>query len=207
MSIADFGVEPSAPTRAGVRERALQTAREITLQRGWGAVRMGSVASQIGISRQTLHAEFGTKQDLGLALVMREADDFFSGVQERLARHPGELARAVEDAATFTLDAAAVNPLLHTILTGAATAAGDDSLLPLLTVRGEPLLSRAAVLFGDWVTTQWPEANPQATHLMVDSVVRLIISHALLPTKSAQACGRDLAEVACRCLPTACRRQ
>jgi len=200
VSIVDIRAESRASVRARIREAALDTARETTVARGWSAVRMGVVAGEVGVSRQTLHAEFGTKQDLGLALVMREAGVFFDGVAARLDRHPGDLFGAVHEAVAFTVHTAADNPLLQTILTGATTAGGDDSLLPLLTIRSEPLLDRAVALFSDWIDAQWPDSDPEAVRVMVHSVARLLISHVLLRTDSADAAGRDLALVACRCL-------
>ncbi len=148
MSVADLRAETRAFGRARLRELALDAAREVVLDRGWSAVRMGSIATAVGISRQSLHAEFGTKDDLGEALVLREVSIFFDGMLERLEHHRGDLAGAVRDAAGYMLDAVRDNPLLQTILTR-APAQGDFSLLPLLTTRGEPLIGRAAEIFGE----------------------------------------------------------
>jgi AcrR family transcriptional regulator len=199
VTVADLRAETRAFGRARLRELALDAAREVVLDRGWSAVRMGSIATAVGISRQSLHAEFGTKDDLGDALVMREVSIFFEGMLERLDHHPGDLAGAVRDAAAYIFDAASDNPLLQTILTR-APAQGDFSLLPLLTTRGEPLIGRAAGLFGDWVNAQWPETDADDTRLMVESVVRLALSHILTPTLSASQVADHLALLACRCL-------
>jgi len=115
------------------------------LDRGWSAVRMGAIATAVGVSRQSLHAEFGTKDDLGDALVLREVSIFFDGMLERLEHHRGDLAGAVRDAGGYIVDAVRDNPLLQTILTR-APAQGDFSLLPLLTTRGEPLIGRLVLV-------------------------------------------------------------
>lgn len=198
-TVSDLRAESRAATRARLRDLALDAARDVALDRGWGAVRMGHVAAAIGTSRQTLHAEFGTKDDLGLALVMREVSVLFEGISERLAGHPGDLGGAVEDAVTFTLHETADNRLLQTALSGSA-AGGDESLLPLLTTRSEPLLNGAVELFGDWVASQWPDLDADVSRIMVESVARLLISHAVLPIKTPEAAAQDLAHVACRCL-------
>lgn len=161
---------------------------------------MGAIATQVGISRQSLHAEFGTKDELGNALVMREMTEFFDGVRSRLDAHPGDLAGGVGEAVQYMVSAARDNPLVETIITRAA-AGGDVSLLSLLTVRGEALLGTATALVGDWVAGQWPSADPADVRIMVESVVRLCQSHILTPTKSPAEVGADLALVACRCLP------
>ncbi len=196
----DLRAETRAYGRARLRDVALDAAREVVLDRGWAAVRMGAIATQVGISRQSLHAEFGTKEELGNALVMRETAQFFEEVGTRLAAHPGDLAGAVSDAAEYMVTVARANPLLETILTRAA-GGGDVSLLSLFTVRGEALLETAFTLVRDWVNGQWPAADPADVRLMVESVVRLCQSHILTPTRSPDAVGADMALVACRCLP------
>ena len=203
VSVVDLRAETRAYARSRLRDAALDAAREVVLDRGWAAVRMGSIATRIGISRQSLHAEFGTKDDLGNALVMRETAEFFEGIAARLAEHPGDLAGGVYAAAHYMLTAARDNPLLQTILTRTPANGDDVSLLPLLTVRGEPLLGRALVLIGDWVSGQWPDADGNDARVMVETVVRLGISHILTPTKKPSEAATDLALVAVRCLPLA----
>jgi AcrR family transcriptional regulator len=198
-TVAELRAQAHATAKAGLRELALDAAHEVVVDRGWSAVRMGRIADAIGISRQTLHAEFGTKDDLGRALVMREIAEFLDGVAQQLECHPGDLGAAVASSAIFTLTTAAENPLLQTILTGAA-GGGDDSLLPLLTTRGDPVLTGAIEVFGDWVARQWPDRDDGATRIMVESVARLHISHVLLATGTPQAAAHDLAQLACRCM-------
>ncbi len=200
MTVVDLRAETRAFGRARLRELALESARATVLERGWAAVRMGAIAAAIGISRQSLHAEFGTKDELGNALVMHETAEFFEGVEIRLGQHPGDLAGGVFDAVQYMVSVARENPLLKTILTGTPANGGDVSLLPLLTIRGEPLVDHAIAVFGDWVGGQWPSADPNDVRVMVESVVRLCLSHILTPTKSPSGAAEDLALVACRCL-------
>jgi len=199
VTAVDLRAETRAFGRARLRELALDAARDVVLDRGWSAVRMGSIATAVGISRQSLHAEFGTKDDLGNALVLREASVFFDGMLERLGNNPKDLAGAVRDAAGYILEAIGGNPLLQTILTR-APAEGDFSLLPSLTTRSEPLIDRAVSIFGDWVSAQWPETDAGDTQLMVESVVRLALSHILTPTLPPSEVADRLALLACRCL-------
>ena len=199
MSVVDLRAETRAYGRARLRELALDAARETVLARGWGAVRMGAVATAVGISRQSLHAEFGTKDDLGNALVLREVEEFFSGVRERLHAHPGDLDGAVSAAAEYMLTSAREDPLLQSVLTGAS---GDASLLSQLTVAGEPIIGRAVGLVGEWMRDGWPDADPDDVRLMVESVVRLAQSHILTPARTPAEAARDLAAVACRCMRT-----
>ena len=56
MSVVDLRAETRAFGRARLRELALDAAREVVLDRGWSAVRMGSIATAVGISRQSLYS-------------------------------------------------------------------------------------------------------------------------------------------------------
>lgn len=200
MSVTDLRAETRAYGRARLRDLALDAAREVVLENGWGAVRMGAIATRVGISRQTLHAEFGTKDDLGQALVLRETEEFFDGMAARLGEHPGDLAAAVYAAALYVLTVTPQNPLLQTILTQTPANGGDVSLLPLLTTRGESLIQRPLGILGDWVGGQWPSADPRDVRVMVESIVRLGLSHILTPTGDPARAAADIALIACRCL-------
>lgn len=134
MTSVDLRAETRAYARSRLRELALDAARRVVLERGVGGGSDGRHRTEIGISRQSLHAEFGTKDDLGNALVLRETEEFFKGVQVRFAEHPGDLSGAVSDAAEYLVSVARENPLVGTILTGAPTG-GDVSFLSLLTVQ------------------------------------------------------------------------
>ena len=201
VTVVDLRAETRAYGRARLRELALDAAREVVLDRGWSAVRMGAIATAVGISRQSLHVEFGTKDELGNAMVMRETSAFFNELRELLARHPGDLAGGVSAAAEYMVSVARDNPLLETILTRTPASGGDMSLLSLLTIRGEPLIDNAIEILRAWVGREWPVADPADVRLMVESVVRLCLSHILTPTKTPAEVGADLALVASRCLP------
>ena len=200
MSVVDLRAETRAYGRARLRELALDAAREVVLERGWGAVRMGSIAASIGISRQSLHAEFGTKDDLGNEMVLRETDVFFAEMEKRLSEHPGDLAGGVEAAALYVLSIARENPLLQTILTQTPNNGGDASLLPLLTTRGGPLISRPVGILLEWICEYWPQGEGAGGRIVAETVVRLGLSHILTPTQEPSDSARDIALVACRCL-------
>lgn len=175
----------------------LEAARETAVAEGWGAVRMGAVAARVGVSRQTLHAEFGTKEALGQALVLRETEAFLAGVTHALDQQPGDLEAALRAAVEFTLRSTARNPLLQTILTS-ARAGGDETLLPLLTSRSEPLLHRSSDVLRRWVAEHHPGLAEDDVADVVDSAVRLVVSHAVLPAEDPQVVAVRVARLAAR---------
>lgn len=188
-----------ADARARTHDAMLDAAHEVAVAGGWGAVRMGAVATRVGVSRQTLHAEFGTKEALGQALVLRTTERFLSGVTDALEAHPGRLAAAVEAAVVFTLEGTASDPLLQTVLTSARST-GDETLLPLLTSRSEPVLMRSSEVVGGWVRAHHPELDEALVDEVVDSVVRLVVSHSVLPVDPPRTVGRRLGRLCERAL-------
>lgn len=154
---------------------------------------MGAVAARVSVSRQTLHSEFGTRDALGQALILRETQRFLAGVTECLQRHRDSLGRAVCEAVHYTLERASTDPLLHTIITSAR--GGDDSLLPLLTTRSEPVLHAASATLTDYATAHYPHLDPDRVRVVVDSVVRLTVSHIVLPVESPDTIGRRLGQL------------
>lgn len=184
-----------ADARARTRDAMLDAAHEAAVAGGWGAVRMGAVASRVGVSRQTLHAEFGTKEALGQALVLRTTERFLDGVTQTLDAHPGRLGEAVAATVAFTLERTAEDPLLQTVLTSARSA-GDETLLPLLTSRSEPVLLRSSQVLSAWVLEHHPELARTDVDDVVDSVVRLVVSHVVLPVEPPAVVGARLGRLA-----------
>ena len=183
-----------APRRA-LREELLDAAAALCTERGYRAVRMQDVANAVGVSRQTVYNEFGDKWRLAQALVMRNNDQYLDGVDEALSRHE-DLYSAVVAAVEFTLTTAADDPFKKTILTGT----GGEDLLPLLTTQSEPLVFAARRRILAHVARQWPELDTDAVPEIVDTAVRLTISHVVLPTEPADAVARRIARTVIRYL-------
>jgi AcrR family transcriptional regulator len=79
---------------------------------------MVDVAAAAGVSRQTLYNEFGSKDGLARALVRREADAFFAGVDRVLAERAGSDPDRLVGVAEWIVRAARANPLVRALLTG-----------------------------------------------------------------------------------------
>jgi AcrR family transcriptional regulator len=142
---------------------------------------MADVAAAAGVSRQTLYNEFGTKDALAQALALRETARFLNGTEAALTGHEGAPADAVAAAVAYTLREAADNPLLKAVLT-------DDAggLLPLLTTRGEPVQTQARTRIAAYLTAHWPHLPADEVDLVAEVVVRLTVSHLVLPTEPVE---------------------
>ena len=151
-------------------ERLLDASVEIITEEGWDGLSMTKVAQRSGVPRQSLYKEVGTKSELGEAVVTREADRFLTGMRDAIASNNGSTADAVGAAARFALEYGETNALLKAIVRHSQ----DIALLELLTVRPEAVLSQASRVVADAL------GNPPES--LVDTMVRLTLSHLLQPT-------------------------
>ncbi|MFF3173441.1 TetR/AcrR family transcriptional regulator [Streptomyces sp. NPDC057900] len=99
------------------REALLDAARAALTTRPWRAVRMVDVAAAAGVSRQTLHNEFGGKDGLARALVGRAADTYLAGVERALRTASGNGDKLAATAA-WTVRATRKDDLVRGLLTG-----------------------------------------------------------------------------------------
>ena len=166
--------------RSLLKERLLDAAYERVTADGWDRLRMAHIAATAGVSRQTVYTEYGSRDAIGQALVMREVERFLAGIGEQLDTRREDPREAVRAAVRFTLTSAADNPLLKSILT--SSRGGEDDLLAHLTTRSEPLLETAGTMLGDYAARAWPFIAPDACDLAVETVVRLTVSHIVQPS-------------------------
>lgn len=183
-----------------LRGQLLDAAAEALIAGGWSQLKMGDVATQVGVSRQTVYNEFGSKTGLGEALAMREAERFLEGITDRLNEHTDDLHKAIETAVEFTLAAAADNPVLKAVLT--ATRGGASELLPVVTSRSAPILVAATGVLISYLDEHWPEIDLEREKLrfVIESVVRLVVSNLVMPMASAADVATNIAWIADRIL-------
>ncbi|MET8845764.1 TetR family transcriptional regulator [Amycolatopsis sp. NPDC004625] len=182
-------VTPPAPART--RDRLLDAATVLIAGEGWAAVTMGKLAAHVGVSRQTVYNELGSKAELAEALLLRETERFAERVTEVAAAHPGRAVDGVTAAFRETLEAARVNPLLLIAL--GCPQGGRDDFLPLLTTRPEGVLARSVDTVAAVFARVYPEAGltPSEWTVAVEAVVRLLLSHLVQPSGSvAHASGQ-----------------
>ena len=189
------GPERDGTRKRAIREELLDAAAALLTERGYRSVRMQDVADAVGVSRQTVYNELGGKWGLAQALVLRHNDRYLDGVDEALNGHD-DLFSAVAAAAEFTLTAAADDPFQKAILTGT----GSEDLLPLLTTQAEPVVFAARNRILEHAIRQWPELMGEALPEIVDTAVRLTISHVVLPTEPPDVVAGRIARVVIRYL-------
>ncbi|MEU4625670.1 TetR family transcriptional regulator [Actinoplanes sp. NPDC023801] len=185
-------------TRARLRDSLVSAARDLAVAHGWDKVRMADVARAAGVSRQTVYNEFEGRTGLAEALAVREIEQFTSTVRTLLLDHGADVRAAGYAAISYTLTEAARNPLIRSILTSAR--GGADELLPYLTTRSGLVLAAARAVIEEWAAAHLPGTDAAVVAVAGESVVRLTVSHIVLPTGSPEDAATALAEVFVRLL-------
>ena len=205
---------PTEPVRMSfrrhVREQVLRATRELTIEKGWDQVRMSEVAESVGVSRPTLYKEFGDKQGLGDALVVSEGQRFLEGIRAVLAEHVGDVQGGITAAVQFTLCEAEDSPLLKAVLT--SNPSGNDrggssstGVLPLLPTSASLLQLCSAALI-TWFNDHFADLDPKDVQDVADVLVRLTVSHVVLPAADIATTGERISRVALRYLGVVHRR-
>jgi AcrR family transcriptional regulator len=191
-------VPGSADAGPSLRDRLLEAAVGIMTTAGWGRVTMARLADEVGVSRQTVYNEIGTKNDLAEAMVMRELDRFLAGVTRSFDENPGDLIGAIRDSARRVLKYAQDNALLHAVVS--ATHGADTELLPLLTTHSEYLLEGAKLVVAERVASYDIDLPAARLEASTDMVVRLVLSHVMQPSGDPAKTADDIAWIAERVL-------
>ncbi|WP_086861090.1 TetR/AcrR family transcriptional regulator [Amycolatopsis lexingtonensis] len=192
------GALPAPPGGGQHRRPIIAAAIELTARSGWPSVTMARLAELVGVSRQTVYNEIGSKSALAEAMVAHELDRFLTVVDAAFEHHPDDLIEAFYEAVRSVLELAEDNVLLRAIVSASHGAAPE--LLPLLTTDAGALLARAKVVLAERVRPyRLPLADDQVD-VVIDLVVRAVLSHVMQPSDTPARTADSLAWVATRIL-------
>ncbi len=180
------------------RDRLLAAATRFTAEHGWASLTMAKLADLVGVSRQTVYNEIGGKPQLAEAIVMNELQMFLGLVDSAFHDNPDDLVEAIEAAAYRVLELAGRDPLMHAILSSRQGA--DSELLPLLTTNSEALLDAAGQMIREHVATYEVNLEGHRVEVLIDMVVRLVLSHVMQPTGDPAETAETVAWIAARVL-------
>ncbi len=179
-------VEPEArgvatPYREAAREllrdSLFHAARGLLEDRPWAQITMAEVARAAGVSRQTLYAQFGSRDEFAQQFVIREGARFLDEVERAIHGHLDDPARAVRAGMEAFLLSAAQDPLVRLLLSDD----GTGGMLPLVTTRSRPVLEWASARLSAAVRTGWPVIGEADAALLADLFVRLALSYVTMP--------------------------
>ena len=188
----------TATAAPSMRERIVEAAVSLTTEVGWARVTMAAIAARVGVSRQTVYNEVGTKPGLAEAMILHELDGFLGVVNLAFDAHPRDLVGAIRAASRDVLVLAEGNPLLHAVVS--ATHGADTELLPLLTTHAESLLAAAKFVVAGRVEAYDVGLDEEHLAAAIDMVVRVVLSHVMQPSDSPDRTADDLAWIAARVL-------
>jgi AcrR family transcriptional regulator len=184
---------PLAPAReTSLRQRIVEAAIETTSVGGWSSVTMGGLADRVGVSRQTVYNEVGSKPALAEAMVAHELAGFLSLVETAFDAHPADAVAAVAVAVRAVLERARENGLLRAIVS--ATYGGDTELLPLLTTNSIALIDAATSVVSGRLALAAPLVSADRLALTSDVIVRTVLSHVMQPAGSPERIATMLSE-------------
>jgi AcrR family transcriptional regulator len=177
--VKDYGERVEKDRPAGSwRDRLIAEAGELIRQGGWQTLTMGKLADRVGVSRQTVYNEIGSKQQLAEAVVMQEMGVFLAQVDEAFLQNPEDIVAAVRSASRTLLETAEENPLLVSILTRSSETA---DLLALITTQAAPLIEAAKLFVADHIGSYDLGLDEERLEVAVDAVVRILFSHVTQP--------------------------
>lgn len=181
-----------------MRERVVAAAADLTCESGWRAITMARLAERVGVSRQTVYNEIGSKPELAEAMVLAELGRFLDAVGAAFDRNPEDLVGAVRDAAYDVLDLARRNALLQAVVS--ATHGAGTELLPLLTTRSDVLVDTAKAVIAERIPGYDVGLTDDQLDAALDMVVRLVLSHVMHPAESPGRTADEIAWIAGRVL-------
>jgi AcrR family transcriptional regulator len=191
----------AASTEVGpttMHERVVAAAADLTLEGGWAGVTMGKLAVRVGVSRQTVYNEVGSKPQLAEEMVLAELSKFLAVVDVAFDQHPTDLVAAIRDAARGVLELARTNALLQAVVSRSYGA--ETELLPLLTTRNDALVLAATQAVEARIGAYRVDLDARQLGAAVDMVVRLVLSHVIHPIGTPEATADDIAWMAGRIL-------
>lgn len=163
-----------------LRASILDAAWERACHAAWSQVRIADIASDVGVSRQTIYNEFGTKDDLSLALFDRELKHFLAELETRVAASE-RFEDGIRAALHWMIDQVTDHELLGRMVADARSGAGEG-LVPVLTVRSDMIIEPVRATLSRIALERWPEVDPAAAEVVADLYVRLTLSQIVTPT-------------------------
>jgi len=181
-----------------MHERVVAAAADLTLEVGWAGVTMGKLAERVGVSRQTVYNEVGSKPQLAEEMVLAELAKFLAVVDAAFDRHPDDLVEAIRAASRGVLELAAGNALLQAVVS--ASYGAETELLPLLTTHSDALVLTANEAVRARVQGYHLDIDDRMLDAAIDMVVRLVLSYVVHPSGTPTDTADDIAWISGRTL-------
>ena len=179
-----------------LRDRLVDAATVVTTTEGWSSVTMARLAEAVGVSRQTVYNEIGTKPALAEAMILRELARFLEAADRAFVAHPDDFFAALGETVEGVLAFAEGNELLKAIVS--ATHGADTELLPLLTTHSATLLETARIVIGEHIAAYELPVEDQRMAGLTETIIRVVLSHVMQPSSPPEDVAETLVWMARR---------
>ena len=178
-----------------IGERLLDAAQGVIETSGWSSVTMAGIAAHVGVSRQTVYNEFGTKHGLAEQLALRELARFLAVVRDRMAGESDVIA-GIRSASEGVMLMGEESLLVRTIV-GSPPDEHDIDFLTILTTESGEIAAAAIAVVKQSVLELYPPVplTDGELEVAVEVVVRLVLSSITRPSKPPHEAAADIAWV------------
>lgn len=178
------GDGPSA-THAAILDAALTVLGHV----GIAKLALEDVATEAGVSRQTVYRHFGSRDGLLSAVIVRE-EEALLGLVDEATEGVDDLEQAVARGLAAALHGAEDHPLLQRLL-----RSEPEALLPFLTLGSGPVLSIVGPAIAAVVERRAPALPAPTREFIGDAVGRVVVSYAISPRDDIDDTAHRLGEM------------
>jgi len=154
-----------------LRDSVMTAVDELIRRNGWAATSVAAVAAAAGVSRQTIYKEFGSRRSLADAYIVRRLDEVMDAVDKIMA-DATDTETGLREAFELFFDLVD-EPLIQIAFTG-----DMGELVPLVRETNE----RASARLANVLRGLCPTMNDEDALMFGDSMARIAISHAVVPS-------------------------
>jgi AcrR family transcriptional regulator len=178
-----------------LRERLLDAAYQMIETSGWSSVTMSKLAAVVGVSRQTVHTELGTRHKLAEALALRELSRFLELVRARMAGE-ADIVDGIRSACRGVLELGEESVIVRTVF-GSLTSENDADFLAILTTESGEIVEAAVAVVTQSVRELYEPLpfNDEELEVAAEAIVRLVLSAITRPSKPPAEAADDIAWV------------
>jgi AcrR family transcriptional regulator len=184
-------------SRSLLRATILEAADRLLAEHDWGAVTMAQVATAAGVSRQTVYNEFGNRAELARAYAIWSAQGLLDDVERSVAEHRHDLLDALVSTFSTLLSIGHRHPLIRALGDGDGSGELAAALVsgPGAADRRSLLVVVASDRLAEIIARTWDDLPTPTVVAVSEVLVRLAVSHLLLPSSTPEDAAAQVADV------------